>query len=154
MISVNETIVRVVADDSKVNVSVLSEQTKVVKVGAVISIATPVQLHKTAGTALSGHKAVCVKSDGKAYYADTSDSSTQGVLGISTGAAVLNALVSIQTQGELQHNGWDWAISEPVFVGANGGLTQSVIGTAYIQCVGMATASNTINIDIHPIILL
>lgn len=98
---------------------------------------------------ISGHRAVCVMSDGLVHYADADTVSTAGILGITTAAAGTGELIPIRTAGELQHNGWIWSIGDPVFVGSNGMLTQSPAGSEYVAMVGIAISEDTINIEVQ-----
>lgn len=111
-------------------------------------------IQKITGTAISGHRVVCVKSDGKIYYADPDDTMTAGILGISKEAGNANTSINIQTQGEIQHSGWSFTIGDPVFAGYNGMPTQTIVGTAYIVCIGIATNTDRINININSPIYL
>jgi Tfp pilus assembly protein PilV len=121
---------------------------------AVISAGSSIEtLSLIAGENLSGHKAVCVKSDGKAYNADSSDITTKSVVGVTTQAAVLGDSIEIQTSGNLSNvGGWSFTTGNSVMVGSNGQLTQTDSGTAYASMVGMAISADTIQINIIPTI--
>lgn len=135
-------------------VSVQSKRYQAQNQRTVINATVNPLLSKVAGANLSGHKVLCVKIDGKAYYADSSTLNTSGIIGISTEAVSINQAIRIQTSGELQHSGWSFTIGEPVWCGANGALTQSPSGSAFICVVGMAIATDTINIEVQqPIIV-
>ena len=69
--------------------------------GAVVTTASSSTVSKVAGQTLSGHRAVCVKSDGKVYYADADTPSCKSVLGITTHSAAINETVAVQTTGQL-----------------------------------------------------
>lgn len=101
-----------------------------------------------AGTNLSGHRAIRVAS-GLAYVCDGTNAAHIGrAIGISTGAAVAGADVEVQTAGLLTEPSWTWA-DGPVFVGASGVLTQSVVGLAYLHQIGLAVSAT--QIDINPL---
>jgi hypothetical protein len=105
------------------------------------------QTHE-AGTNLSGHRAIRVLS-GVAYLCDGTNAAHIGrAIGISTGAAVAGADVEVQTAGLLTEPSWTWA-DGPVFVGASGVLTQSMVGMAYIHQIGLAVSAT--QIDINPL---
>lgn len=112
------------------------------------------EITKVAGETISGHKVICVKADGKAYIADSNTLNTNGIVGISTEAVSTGEYLKIQTGGVLQHNGWSFTIGEPIWCGANGVLTQTVTGTAFVCILGMAISADTINIEIQQPILL
>ena len=123
--------------------------------GAVINVSGASSLTKVAGENLSGHRAVCVKSDGKVYYADSSDIATKGVLGVTQNAVSANENVTVMTYGQLSNvGGWSFTAGNPVFVTSNGQISSTVSGTAYVCAVGIAIATDTINIEVQPIILL
>lgn len=114
----------------------------------------PQTITAEAGQALSGHRAVCVKSDGKAYYADANILDTKSVVGITTHAASNGESVVIQTDGELRNTGgWSFTTGDAIFVGSNGQIVQSDTGTAYISSLGLATKTDTININIFQSII-
>ena len=121
---------------------------------AVVSAGSSVEtLSLIAGENISGHKAVCVKTDGKAYYADSSNMTTKSVVGVTTQAAVLGDSIEIQTSGNLSNvGGWSFTTGGLVLVGSNGQLTQTDSGTAYASMVGMAISTDTIQINIIPTI--
>lgn len=123
---------------------------------AVISAGSSIEtLSLIAGENLSGHRAVCVKSDGKVYYADSSDIATKGVLGVTQNAVSANENVTVMTYGQLSNvGGWSFTAGNPVFVASNGQISSTVSGTAYVCAVGLAISDDTINIEVQPIIIL
>lgn len=123
--------------------------------GAVVNVSGASSLTKVAGENLSGHRAVCVKSDGKVYYADSSDIATKGVLGVTQNAVSANENVNVMTYGQLSNvGGWTFTAGNPVFVTSNGQISSTVSGTAYVCAVGLAISADTINIEVQPIIIL
>lgn len=99
-----------------------------------------------AGANLSGHRAIRV-SAGLAYVCDGATAAHAGrCIGVSTGAAAQGDATLIQTIGVLTEPSWSW-IEGPVFVGADGILTQSLAGLAFIQQVGVAVSSTTVDIN-------
>lgn len=103
------------------------------------------QTHE-AGTNLSGHRAIRV-SNGLAYVADGSNAAQAGrAIGISTGAALLGDDVTIQTAGSITEPSWSWT-DGPVFIGVNGILTQSLVGLAFVQQVGVSTSATSLDIN-------
>lgn len=109
-------------------------------------------IRRTAGQNLSGHRVISAASDGKAIYADVNTVTTSAIIGISLNAASLNDAVNIQTSGMLQHTGWSFTPQEPVFAGLNGQLTQTPPNAAYSAEIGVALSTDTLIINIHPII--
>ncbi len=123
--------------------------------GAVVNVSGASSLTKIAGENLSGHRAVCVKSDGKVYYADASDIATKGVLGFTQNAVSANENVTVMTYGQLSNvGGWTFTAGNPVFVTSNGQISSTVSGTAYVCAVGLAISADTINIEVQPTIIL
>lgn len=123
--------------------------------GAVVNVSGASSLTKIAGENLSGHRAVCVKSDGKVYYADSSDIATKGVLGVTQNAVSANENVTVMTYGQLSNvGGWSFTAGNPVFVTSNGQISSTVSGTAYVCAVGLAISADTINIEVQQIIIL
>lgn len=99
-----------------------------------------------AGANLSALRAIRV-ANGLAYVCDGTDSSHAGrCIGINTGAALLGDDVTIQTAGLLTEPTWTLA-DGPVFVGANGTLTQSLVGLAFVHQIGIATSPTSIDIN-------
>jgi hypothetical protein len=99
-----------------------------------------------AGESLSAKRAIRVEGD-IAYYADGADSAHAGkALGISAGAVSLGDTVTVRMTGMVQE--LTWTLTEgPVYVGANGALTQSVSGLAFVQQIGVAVSPTQININ-------
>lgn len=80
-------------------------------------------------------------------YADSGNSlHINKVIGFTTGAASAGQPLFIQTSGEL--DGFSSLTIGPVYLGANGVVTQIPPTTGFIQQVGVATSSTTILINI------
>lgn len=108
-----------------------------------------------AGITLSGHKAVQIDGTGAAVYVDSGTVADAGrVLGITINAALLGAAVGVQATGEIDEVSWSWVPGQPVYVGANGSLTQTPPATGFIQAVGMAVAPTKLVVGIRPAIIL
>ena len=104
---------------------------------------------------IAGHKLVS-SLGGFISYADSSSlEAINNIIGISTNAATNGEDVTIVTSGYISESGWNFTPSDPIFVGANGALTQSVDGSMkFILIVGFADTATSIFIDIKvPIIL-
>lgn len=104
-----------------------------------------------AGENLAPYRAVLVRSDGKAYYADKGTASERdNVIGIVKAAASINDLVEIYTAGTVTNPAWNWTPG-PVYVNTSGTLTQTEPTTGYVVKVGVATASTKLLIDIDKV---
>jgi hypothetical protein len=77
-----------------------------------------------AATALSGHRAVYLSSTG-ARYASALDPSTCDILGVTLSATATNEIADVQTAHEITEPSWGWLIGQPVWLGADGFLTQA-----------------------------
>src|SRR5205085_1073647 len=103
----------------------------------------------------AGHRAVVADTNGNAVYADSSEPShANAVIGITTGAASEGAAVSVQNIGEMIEPSWQWAPDIPIYINANGILSQTAPTTGFSLVVGFAVTSTRIIIHItQPIIL-
>jgi hypothetical protein len=112
---------------------------------------TAITIDRPAASALSGHRCVRVV-DGEASYCDAADASHIGqAIGITNGAASQGNDAAIVTHGPLSEIGWNWSPG-PVYCGADGALTQSTTGLAFVQQVAIAEGANDIFVSIHPAI--
>jgi hypothetical protein len=110
------------------------------------------QLTVTAGEALSGHRAVLLTA-GEAFYADHATLTHAGrAIGVTTGAAALGDTVTIQTLGILIEPTWTWT-EGPVYLGAQGALTQTPPATGFVQIIGVATTATALFVAPHSAIL-
>lgn len=106
-----------------------------------------------AGADLSGHIAVAFNSDGTCIPADCTVLSGHAVVGVTTGAAVQGALATVATGDTLQHIGWTFSTGDPVLLGANGALTQSLPeGALFTKVIGVALSATRLAIDFQPAI--
>jgi len=160
----------VVVETSPVNVEVTLSSAPTVDVSvdstAVVEVVTGLQgppgpagadggadVTYTAGENLSAYRAV--RSDGAnvvicdgAAGADCDD-----CIGLTTQAVVSGADVTVRSQGSITEGTWNWNTG-PVFIGANGVLTQSVAGLAFVQPIGVAVTATSIAININRGIIL
>jgi hypothetical protein len=114
-----------------------------------------VQITRTAGVALSGHRIVRLNADGEAIYADCetlSDASV--VLGMTVGAAEQGASATIQTEGELVEPSWTWNPDLPIFLSTAGQLTQTPPASGFVLCVAVPTGIDRAVVRIGEPILL
>lgn len=109
-----------------------------------------------AGQILSGHRMVVLNADHKAIYADrTVVEHATKVLGMTTGAAILDDYVYVLTRGELVEPSWSWTLDTPVWLNTSGLLTQTVPTVGFSLIIGFPISSTKIFIDIRePIFLL
>ncbi len=102
-----------------------------------------------AGSNLSGHRAVIVDENSKVVYADNqTPSHTSKVLGITLGAAVIDDTVSVRTFGEVQEPSWNWTLDQPIYLGANGVLTQALPITGFLLVLAFPISPTKIFISI------
>jgi hypothetical protein len=120
---------------------------------ATIRQAGPV-IELTAGPALSGHKAIALVA-GVAVHADQSNPAHRGLVrGISTGAVASGATLNAQVYGRMYEPSWAWTPDLPIYVGANGALTQTRPTSGWLQRLAIADSATLIFIDPQPPIVL
>lgn len=108
----------------------------------------------TADTALSGHRIVSAVGAGRAGYADSASAATaMTALGITMGAADADAPVNIQFSGEMDEPSWNWDIALPVYLGANGALTQSLPASGVVMVIGVPISPTSLVISFKPPII-
>ena len=109
-----------------------------------------------AGEAIGGQRIVRRGSDGKAYYADNTESShALFIVGVSTGAAIQGAEVIVQGSGEMDSVSWSWDLTKPLFCGQNGLFTQTVPSGGFILFMGAVLSQTAISLRIGmPIFLV
>jgi hypothetical protein len=110
-----------------------------------------------ASTALSGHRMVTLDAAGEAIYASSGNiTHASRVLGMTTGAAGAGATAYIQLFGELVEPTWAWVLDTPVYLSADGSLTQTspALPAVFTLIVGFPITPTSIFINIQsPIIL-
>ena len=112
-------------------------------------------IERTADVALSGHRAARGTSPSGADYCDSATPShAAAFLGVTQGAASMGATATIQRTGTLTEGSWSWTPWLPVFVGANGTLTQSAPSSGFSLVVGVALSATSILIRPQPPIAL
>lgn len=96
---------------------------------------------RTAGENLSGQRAVVIDpTSGKALYASSANvDHADVVVGVTTGAASVDDLVTIRVAGAMTEPGWTWDEDLPVWLGEDGQLTQTVPTTGHSTIVGKPT---------------
>ena len=108
-----------------------------------------------AGEDIGGQRVVMNKL-GRAYYASHDNmEGAHSVMGMTSGAAMAGSSVTVVVTGEITEPSWNFIVGRPVFVGANGVLTQFAPNSGYIKIVGFAVAPNKIYIQQHqPIVIM
>lgn len=109
--------------------------------------------YHVAGTILGGNRAVTLNSSGQLIYPDPT-SANSFVVGITTGSAALGELATVQITGTQQEPTWNWTPGLPVFVYANGILTQTPPTTGQVLVIGYSTSPTKIHIDKQPPIFM
>lgn len=108
-----------------------------------------------AGANIGGHRAVVLNSNEEAIYADYSNlDHAFKVLGITTGAASAGADATIQPFGEIAEPSWNWALDQPVYLGANGQLTQTPPSSGFLLVVGFPISPTKLYVEIGESIFL
>lgn len=100
----------------------------------------------TAGAILGGHRGVKLDAAGAVQYASNDDvASLAGFIGVTTGAAIAGASVSVVQVGLIEEPSWAWTAGLPVFLGANGVLTQTApVFPALQVVVGVAPTATSL----------
>ena len=111
---------------------------------------------RTALTAIGGHRVVRSAGSTAVNYADHTDADHgDDTLGVTLDAAALGASVQVVREGPVSFAGWSWTPQEPVFLAADGLLTQTPSeSAAFVQIIGFAETAGTIFVDIQPPIYL
>lgn len=108
-------------------------------------------IRKAAARTMSGHRAVIFDGAGWADYASATNPRHVGrFAGISLGAALEGDFVYLRAAGEVIESSWSWDVDTPVFLGADGHLTQSpgdTAGAVFTQVVGVPTSPTSLFIS-------
>lgn len=95
------------------------------------------------------YRVVRLGSDGRVQHASNTDSvSRNAVFGVTLSAAVLGGRVPIVTAGEIEDDLWSWTMNSPVYVGADGVLTQTAPASGYSLIVGYPSSTTTLVVRI------
>lgn len=108
----------------------------------------------TAVRALSGHRAVAAVSDTEIDYGDKDDPDQSRLIGIIGNAVAEGGTVQVKTSRSMTEPSWNWIAGLPIYLGDDGMLTQDPPPTGYVKELGVATAPQTIWINIAPAIEL
>jgi len=117
-----------------------------------------IQLTAIAAVALSGHRAVTPRPDGTLEYASNAVAAhLHAPLWITQGAVTAGQLATVLAYGALIESSWAWTPGVPLFLGADGLLTQSAPaapGALFLAKVGIVTGPTTAFFDREPSISL
>jgi len=129
---------------------------EVVNVGSSGSTPERTAFTMIAETNLNGLRVVASSDNfiGQAVYADHNDiSQSTKVLGITRGAVLAGNSVEVIDGGSINDPSWIWT-DGPIFLGANGLLTQTAPSVGFVMMVGKAVSATRISLNIdRPIIL-
>jgi hypothetical protein len=114
---------------------------------------------KLASGTIVGHRVVrCVDAAEVAYTDVTDPNQVFSTLGISLNSAAPAAVVNVKTEGEVTEPSWNWTPLLPIFLAANGFMTQTAPvspAAAFVLCVGYALSATTMRVQIGiPIVLI
>lgn len=98
-----------------------------------------------AGEAIGGQRAVTIGPDGKAYRASPAGPGALAVFGLTAGAALAGAPVTIQCAGPMTEPSWTWTPG-PVWLGPDGVPTQVLPLSGALVEIGTAGGATTLNI--------
>lgn len=113
--------------------------------------AAQVQLTAIAAVALSGHRAVTPRPDGTLEYASNAVAAhLHAPLWITQGAVTAGQPATVLAYGALTESSWAWTPGTPLFLGADGLLTQTppvAPGALFSAQVGTATGATSAFFD-------
>lgn len=95
---------------------------------------------RPAAANVSGGKAVTLNAAGQVLHANGANAAmAHSVAGISLNGGAAGADITIiTTGGEIEESVWNWQANKPVFLGADGVLTQTAPTSGYLLVVGVA----------------
>lgn len=89
----------------------------------------------TAGEAISGHRAIVIKSDGLAWLADQATDDALIVAGVSLTAATAGNTVTFKAGGKITEPSWNWT-SVPIWLEGQGMLSQTAPSSGLLVKLG------------------
>jgi hypothetical protein len=109
-----------------------------------------------AGQIIPGHTVVVMDASGTMMIADPQNPiHASTIIGITDASAVVGEQVSVMTNGDLiTHSGWMFIPGYPVYVGANGTVSQTGVSTIFSKVVGMAVSPTSVVVSIQPAVFL
>lgn len=108
-----------------------------------------------AGISIIVHHVVLVGSNGKAQYASSSNQLHAGrALGVTLNSASADGALTVRRSGAIIDSSFNWIAEQPIYCGLDGVLTQTVPTSGFIQIVGVAETTTSMNVEIETPILL
>jgi hypothetical protein len=101
----------------------------------------------SAVVALGGQRAVAPAAAGL-VYADHADPTRDQAVGITTGATAAGEPAVVQTVGRMDEPSWSWTPHEPIWLSADGLLTQAPPTAGALVCLGVALSPSAMLISI------
>lgn len=110
----------------------------------------------TAGQVLSGHRVVTTNGAGQAIYADVANAAhVNGVVGLTTNAALLGGDVTVVDSGQVSEPSWNWSTNLPIYLTGMGQLTQTLPTTGFALQIAVPTSATSVIVAIKmPIFLI
>lgn len=111
----------------------------------------------TAASAIGGHRVLALNAVNEIIYASNDLPGTaHKIVGMSLNAAAPGGALSVMRSGEVLEPSWNWDTTLPVYLGANGLLTQTppVAPAAFSLIVGFPTSATGLFISVRePIVI-
>lgn len=108
-----------------------------------------------AGTQLLKNRAVCIDSNQLIQYADSENVNyAYNVLGINISNIDLNGTPQICNFGEMTSSVWNWTIGLPIYVGADGILTQTKPTVGFILEIAQPITTTSILVNMKTVVLV
>ena len=108
--------------------------------------------------ALSGHRVVRFNDLGLADYASCAvESNAYRVIGITTSAVAANTDVGIQTFADITEPSWNWIPDQPIYLGVDGVLTQTVPvqpASKFLMVIGFSITPTSMFVSPQPAIFI
>lgn len=105
---------------------------------------TQATFDKTAAVDLSGHRVVTPRSDGTVEYATNLEpADATAPIWLTLGAALAGEPVSVVAFGEVVEPSWNWTSGLPIFLGADGVLTQTPPTAPAVFILQLAASTGT-----------
>ena len=100
--------------------------TRAPKITSITISGSQTALEGIAGDTLGGQRAVYLDSAGLYQYAsNTVLEDSLRTIGITLNAAAVDEVIAVQTFGQIEEPSWSWDLDLPIYLGANGILTQT-----------------------------
>lgn len=114
---------------------------------------------KTADGDVGGHRIVRQTGADTVGYVDVTDAAqVTSALGMTENAADDGDVLTVRIEGEIEEQSWNWTPLQPIFLAANGTMTQTPPTTpaaAFVLTVGYALTANKMRVHLGiPILLI